>query len=219
MIILISIHDDAAVPIRTPYPSLFVGIDDDGRPVGTLSTVSDEVGEELLVLDVESPLSFGFKVSGFAVVALGNKLGSTTTTGANVVGVFAVSTGDPVAGITGDVVVAVMDGTGDGTNGDCDGDTSVVGNSGAVKGGLVVGTVGDMVPQLEAHPNTSAMQSPSNFPVRSQVGQQLTMAHTESMLLQDFRTSLSAVELVSVQVVEQRPPLDASLYALSRQSR
>lgn len=81
-----------------------------------------------------------------------------------------------------------------------------------------------MVPQLESHPNTSAIQSPSSFPVRSHVGQQVTMAHTESMLLQDLRTRLSAVELVSVQSVEQRPvslepAVVASLYALSRQSR
>jgi hypothetical protein len=69
----------------------------------------------------------------------------------------------------------------------------------------VVGTTGDKVPQLVLHPNTSAMQSPSSFPVRSQVGQQFTMAHTESMSLQDVRTSLSAVESVFVQSVEQRP--------------
>lgn len=81
-----------------------------------------------------------------------------------------------------------------------------------------------MVPQLEVHPNTSAMQSPRSFPVRSQVGQHVTMAHTELMLLQDVRTRSSAVELVSVQSVEQRPvslepEVVASLYALSRQSR
>ncbi|KAI2505318.1 hypothetical protein MHU86_9118 [Fragilaria crotonensis] len=132
MIILISITEDAAIPVRTPWALLFVRVDDaEGLSVGTLSAASNEVGTELLLLDVESPVSLGFKVSGSAAVALGDKLGSTTTTTGADVGV--VSTGDPVAGITGDMVVAVMDGTDDGSNGDCDGVT-VVSNNGAVNG-------------------------------------------------------------------------------------
>jgi hypothetical protein len=85
--------------------------------VRTLSIVSNEVGEEL-ILDVESPLPLGFKVSGNAVLELGDKVGSTATTET---GVIVVPTGDPVAAITGAVVVAVVDGTDDGANGDCDG--------------------------------------------------------------------------------------------------
>lgn len=134
MIILISITEHAAIPVRTPWALLFVRVDDaDGLSVGTLSAASNEVGTELLLLDEESPVSLGFKVSGSAAVALGDKLGSTTTTTGADVGVVVVSTGDPVGAITGDMVVAVMDGTDDGSNGNGDGD-DVVSNTGAVNG-------------------------------------------------------------------------------------
>lgn len=130
MIMLIIIHDVVAVPVRTTYPPLLVRLDaDEGRSVGTLSIVSNEVGNELL-LDVESSLPLGFNVAGSDAFALGDKLGSTTGTGVGVL------TGDPVGAMTGDVVdvvVALIDGKDDGSNGDSDGD-AVVTNTGAVNG-------------------------------------------------------------------------------------
>ena len=74
-----------------------------------------------------------------------------------------------------------------------------------ILGGLEVGSMGDGVPQLEPQPKTSVMQSPSSFPVRSHVGQQVNREQTESILLQDCRTRLSALVTASVQVVAQLP--------------
>lgn len=122
---------------------------------------------------------------GAAVVSTGLVVVVVVVVGVSVIG-----------GVVGAVVVVIA--TNDGSD-----DGSIM-NTGDVNGLLLVGIMGDMVPQLVLHPNTSAMQSPNSFPVRSQVGQQSRMVQTEFKLSQDVKTTLVVSESSLVQSVEQR---------------